>query len=284
MPRDRRGTDYKPGVAELERRDLLSLARVPVVPAFVGEASPPHVIRPADFHHAYVTSLTSRLQVSTDMTVRISNAFQAFVQNFLGIPLADQAAAFSGGPAPAPPGGTSPPGTTPPGGPPNLSGVTPVGTIPNPPTLANLITQLTQQVDFALSTIVLTTRRVQPSVAKGPKFSPRAFQALIPFANAELAQLGQVLAANPPAFNPNGSLTSRAPLHAVNTAFNNILNAVAENSVHPNLFLSPSDFYINPLAKFTIPFTSAPAGRAPNYVLLGPHGVPLPGVAGRPHP
>ncbi len=85
--------------------------------------------------------------------------------------------------------------------------------------------------------------------------------------------------ANPPQFNQQtGALLNPEPKQAVDTAFNNILNAVAEYSIHPNLFLQPQNFYINPQAKFTIPFSGTPAQKAPGVYVLGPNGVPLPGT------
>ncbi len=241
----------------LEHRDVLSPFGIGTG---VGQlAFKPPIVRPQNFHHQIVGSLAVRLTKSAATAVRINGAFQAFVQNYLGIPVANQ-------------------GTT------NSSSATgstvPVGTIPSPPTLDNFIAQLDQQVAIALSTFVPTTNRIQPSVRNGPRTAPRAQQALIPFAQAQIAQLGQTLAANPPTFDSSGNLTSLAPYNAVNKAFSAIMNSVAEYSIHPNLFVSASDFYINPAARFSIPFTSTPANAAPDYYLRGSHGVLLPGTNG----
>jgi hypothetical protein len=210
------------------------------------------------------------------MAVQVNNSFQAFVQNFLGIPVPQQGKQPESGGQP-----NGSPGNQVPGGPPPGAGVVPVGVIPSPPTLTNFIAQLNQQVTKALTTVVFTTNRIQPSVRNSPTFSPYALTALVPYAQAQLTQLGQTLAAHPPTFDAHGKLTSPASLDAVNTAFNAIMNAIAEQSVHPTLFKTPDDFYINPRAKFSIPFTGTPADQGPDYYLRGAHGIPLPNIVGR---
>jgi hypothetical protein len=72
------------------------------------------------------------------------------------------------------------------------------------------------------------------------------------------------------------------PTPALNQAINAIFNALAESSIHPNLFRSPSDFYISSNVQFTINSTGAPADSSPGFFVRGPHGVILPGAPPRP--
>jgi hypothetical protein len=261
MGRKSKRARFRPEVFSLEPRALLSRG----VMSAMGSVRPHVTVQPSDFHHNYGNMVAYRISVSASSTALVNDAFQAFIQNYLHIPVADQGKVFLSGF----PTGSGTSGTV-------SSGVTPVGTIPNPPTLANFIAQLSQQVTTALTTLQITKANPQPSAVNAPKFSPSAFRALVPFAQAAIAQLQTDLTVNPPIFNSQGMLTNAAPIKAVQDAFTKILNAVAENSVHPKLFATPSDFYINPLANFTIPQTSAPAEAAPNFFLLGPGGVPLP--------
>lgn len=154
----------------------------------------------------------------------------------------------------------------------------PIGTIPNPPTLANYIAQMTTQVDNALRTFQINDNRPQPSVQASIRVSPLADRALVPFANRQLAQLEAAIVAHPPQFAADGTITNPEPLAALNSSYNAILNAIAEFSVHPNLFTSPSDFYINPTVTFPLSFTGVPASSGSGFFILGPGGVPLPGA------
>ena len=261
----------------MEPRELLSALGAAAPRAHVARASHGRRPQPADFHKEYTNLLTARFQASANSTQRIDTAFQAFIQNALGVPVADQGKSPSV-PPPSGNGGGSP-GGNPPGGPPASAGVVPVGTVPAVPSLENFLNQLDSQVALALSTYIPTTTRVQPSIRDGPKFTPNASQALIPYAHEQIAALGQSLRAQPPTFKADGTLADPAPLEAVNTAFNAILNAEAENSVHPRLFRKPADFYINPAVRFSIPFTSTPAQAGPGYYVHGAGGVPLAGSA-----
>jgi hypothetical protein len=74
---------------------------------------------------------------------------------------------------------------------------------------------------------------------------------------------------------PDGKIETAAPLAAINTAFNAIENAIAETVVHPKMFLSPSDFFINPNVSFKLPFSGDPLSAGPGFFGVGPNGVPL---------
>jgi hypothetical protein len=106
----------------------------------------------------------------------------------------------------------------------------------------------------------------------------------VPFSVQAIAQMEETLASLPPVAGSNGNLTQGDPTAAVNTAINTIFNAVAEFTVHPNLFQSPGDFSLNPYANFTIASAgTAPAQSAPGFFIRGPHGVILPGATLHPH-
>ncbi len=150
---------------------------------------------------------------------------------------------------------------------------TPAGT-PNTPTLSDLVTRLQTFVDNGLTYYQIFTVSPSTSVVKSLKVSPYGNTALIPFANAQVAQVGATLASNPP--------VDITPV--LNAAVNSILNSVAEFSVHPQLFTRPSDFYINPYVKFDLTYTGgAPAQAAQDYFLRGPHGEFIPGAILHPH-
>ncbi len=72
-------------------------------------------------------------------------------------------------------------------------------------------------------------------------------------------------------------MENQAPKQAVEAAFNSILYAVGEYTVHPNLFTSPTDFYVDPSYTFKLPFIGDPASEIPNVYGRGPGGVVLPG-------
>lgn len=299
---------FEPRVPGLERRELLAYGGVHPPATAVGL---PGTIRPDNplaqppqhplFHHNgingvtlhkhFVNRMNDRLNVSKDQTIRISQAFQAFAQNVFGIP-ASIPGGLSGGTAgtvptqgisanPGPGGQT---GTT--GGQTNRPAITgglPIGQIPNPPTLSNFLDQLDTQVAFAISTEEVQTNRIQPSVSGGIHTSPMANLALVPYAQQQIAQLRQFLMANPPTFDVNGVLADQGQVKALNTAFNNIMNALAESSLHPRLFTHPSDFYINPAVNYTITFASTPAKQGPGFFVLGPGGKVLPGAVLHPY-
>ena len=136
--------------------------------------------------------------------------------------------------------------------------------------LDTLLGQLDTHLGDALTRYELTTTKVGPSVIRSPKFSPQEQQALVPLAQEQVQALGVALAAGP-----------ANPTPALNVAYNAIMNALAEYSVHPTLFRKPSDFYLNPRANFTTSFDATPASGAPGVFLLGPGGVPLPGAPRR---
>jgi len=138
------------------------------------------------------------------------------------------------------------------------------------PALDALLGQLDGHLADALSRYELTTARVGPSVQQSRKFSPEEQQALVPFARAQVQRLGAALAGGP-----------ADPTPALNVAYNAIMNALAEYSVHPTLFRNPGDFYLNPRANFTTSFDGTPASGTPGVFLLGPGGVPLAGAPRR---
>jgi len=137
------------------------------------------------------------------------------------------------------------------------------------PALDGLLGRLDGHLTDALSRYELTTVRVGPSVLRSRKISPQERQALVPFARDQVQRLGVALAGGP-----------ADPTPALNVAYNAIMNALAEYSVHPTLFRNPGGFYLNPRANFTINFDGTPASGAPGVFLLGPGGVP---IAGAPH-
>ena len=87
----------------------------------------------------------------------------------------------------------------------------------------------------------------------------------MPFAVQQIQELGAKVAATPPVQGPDGTLKPGDITAAVNAASNAILNAIAQSSVHPLLFLSPSDFYLSPDITFTTSFNSTPARRPPAF-------------------
>ncbi len=149
---------------------------------------------------------------------------------------------------------------------------------PGSPTLASLLAGLKNDVDFAVSHHQKPSNRPQPLVMRGLKASPLAMQSLVPFADAQIVQLGATLAATPPVPGPNGTTVVANPTPTINIAVNAILNALAEQSVHPNLFQMPSDFYISPNVYFTLDFVGAPAKSSLGFFVRGPHGTILPGA------
>ena len=100
---------------------------------------------------------------------------------------------------------------------------------------------------------------------------------MIPFARTQIDALAGDLAADPPRFDAAGKLADTTTLKPVNTAYDAILDAVAENAVHPKLFREPGDSYDNPATNFTIKFDGDPVGAAPGFYTHGPGGILLHG-------
>jgi hypothetical protein len=239
----------------LERRALLSHAGLPATPAELSQATGgasasssaqeaatgnlfhQNGISGLKLHKAFVNQMNDRLNTAATMTNLVFDAFQVFSQGYAKLV----------GPPPA--GGS-------------------------PPTLAGLLADLDREVASALSTKEIVTSQVTPSMAKAPTFSPFAFQALVPFARIQIAQMAQALAPLPPL---------ATAIEAMNTAYNAILNSVAEFSLHPNLFRQPSDYYLNPAIFFPITFHGNPATAAVGYFVRGPGGALLPGAILHPH-
>jgi hypothetical protein len=223
---------FSPRVAVLERRALLSGGVRSTI-------HPLAALQPTDQHQGFVNATNNRRSIAASVTHRVNEAFQAFAYHELNVPITLR-------------GSVGP-----------VSGI-PVGTTPSPPTLAGGLALLNQQVAQALATREIDTTRVVTSVARGPKFTPQAADALIPFANQQIDGLAGQL---------GGS--SASSLKALNAAYDAILDAVAENSVHPKLFRSPSDFYDNPGTAFTIKFDGDPVGASTGFYTHGPGGVLL---------
>jgi hypothetical protein len=110
------------------------------------------------------------------------------------------------------------------------------------------------------------------------RVSPLAPRALIPFSESQIDRMSATLAQLPPVEGPDGTLVKADSTQAVNSAVNAVLNGLAETSMHPKLFLNPSDFYLNPYIQFDATFVGAPASAAPGYFIRGPRGVILPGA------
>jgi len=237
--------------APLERRELLSRAGVSHGPALLAQGSPSahdlfhqNGINGLVLHKSFVNRLNDRLAIAEQQATRVVQAFQVFATDFATLPL-------------LPPSGS---------------------------TLTVLISKLKSEVDHALATNIVVNNRLSPSASRAPTVSPLAPQALIPFANAQIDALGSTLAAAPPVAGADGALARPDPTAALNTAINAILNALAETSLHPNLFVSPGDFYLSPEVTFDINFSGGPPAKAaPGYFTHGPHGALLPGATVHPH-
>ncbi|MEO6808175.1 MAG: hypothetical protein ABI353_03570 [Isosphaeraceae bacterium] len=277
MARRKNRIRFESSDPSLERRELLAHVGLAPGPAQTGPIHPLDAVTPGRQNKVFINTLSIRLANSGQQTNRINQAFQAFGYNFLNRPihLTGNSGTFSDGQGNEPPPGQSGSGQIQAG--PILNRRLPVGNLPMSPTLANGLAQLEQQTSLALSTLQFSSNRIQPSVRAAPKFTPLAQQALIPFAQQQIAELGAVLEAHPPVLAPDGTLVDPAPLVALETAYNNILNAVAENSMHPTLFQSPSDFFINPKVHFTLDFNGIPARKGPGFFNRGPGGVLLSG-------
>lgn len=237
MPR--RPLAFRPGGTEFELEPRLALS---AGGAAVASASPTPTaalfhhdgIDGLALHHSFLTVFDNRVtNISAPMMKLVSQAFSVFSTSYAQLPA---------NPSP--------------------------GTVS--PALSGLLQSLTQDVDHALSVRQMIDNRPSPSVANGPTVTPYAQQSLIPYANAQVAQLGTNLASLP--------VSSSGASAAIDAAFDAIANAIAEYSIHPLLFNQPSDFYISPNVTFPITFTSAPATTSPGYFVRGPGGVTLPGA------
>jgi hypothetical protein len=283
MARRKNRIRFEPSDPSLERRELLAHVGLAPRPAQTGPIHPLVAVDPNQQHKNFINTLSIRLTISGQQTHRINEAFQAFGYNYLNRPirLTGNSGVFSDGQGNEPPQGQSGSGQVQAG--PVLNRRLPVGNLPMPPTLANGLAQLDQQTALALSTFQVVSNRIQPTVRSAPKFTPLAQQALIPFAHQQIVELGAVLEAHPPVLAPDGTLVDPTPLIALETAYNNILNAVAENSMHPTLFQSPGDFFINPKVRFTLDFDGVPARKGPGFFNRGPGGVLLTSPGGGRH-
>ena len=237
----------------LERRELLSHAAAPPVAAEVQHASGGGTnlfhhdgINGLVLHSSFLHLLNDRLANSREMAILVNQALLAFQNNYAQLPV------------------NSPAGVT-------------------GPTLESLLTTLTDQVVYGVSVRQIMNNRPSPSSAKGLRVAPLSPDALVPFSVQQIQELGAKAAATPPVQGPDGTLKPGDITAAVNAASNAILNAIAESSVHPLLFLSPSDFYLSPDITFTTSFTSAPASAAPGFFVRGPGGTLLPGAPVHPH-
>ncbi len=271
MGRARRANILRVSVESLERRDNPSTfgGGPPIA-----NAHPSPIMPRTDFHHVFLNTLRVREYYATQAANRLSQAFQLFEQNALGIPPKLNGLPQRGPGTPVPAEfrqlktGQSVPVVS-----------VPAGTLPTPDTYQAYFNQLTAFTHSALTTYVARTYRQYPSIRTDPNFSPRAQNILVPFANTQLAQAEQIFMANQPVFDPTtGALQNPEPRQAIEAAFNSILYAVGEYTVHPNLFVNSSDFYVDPSYTFKIPYTSDPAAVIPNVYGRGPGGVALPGA------
>jgi hypothetical protein len=274
MGRARRAESFRFAFEPLERRDNPSAIGPPLANA------QPSVIMPrTDFHKPLIMTLSIREANATQAAARVSQAFQLFEQNALGIQVKLSGLPQSGTGTGVP---ESPKFRQLDSGPSVPSLTAPAGTVPFPDTYETLFLQLATFTNSALTTYVARTNRQYPSIKAAPNYSPRADAILVPFADQQIARAEQQFLANPPVFDPTtGKLQDQAPKQAVEAAFNSIMYALGEYTVHPNLFTQPSDFYVDPSFTFKIPFTSDPAGSIPNVFGRGPGGVVLPGGQGR---
>lgn len=256
MPRDRKRPRFRPEVLaeRLEGRALLSGAGVPA--------------RAVHFHATSNRGVDYRLTSSRDPAQRVNQAFQVFAQNWIGRP-----ATYQGAPsnltAPERPGQ---------GGFSQLpQGAIPVGTPPAARDLPSLLATLAQQTTDALTRFEIRFGSPQPSIRDQPRFAHAAPLALVPFAREQVAQLGSRLAALAP---PGGPPPYDASLEAIDATYNRVQNALAEFSLHPELFRRPGDFYVNPAAQFTLdrPISDVPARLFPGFFYRGPGGAVIQGA------
>src|SRR5262249_52126947 len=140
-----------------------------------------------------------------------------------------------------------------------------------------------QEVAIALTRREGLSTQASVSERTSIRFAPLAPKALVPFADAQIDTMAAALEQLPPVTGSGGTLTQGNPTPAVDTAVNAILNAVAESTVHPLLFNTPSDYYLNPYVTFTVAFNGTPAQSAPGYFIRGPHGAILRGATLHPY-
>ncbi len=237
----------------LERRELLSQGVTPVVTAVVdpsqtGERNLFHQngINGLVMHRTFVNQLNDRLVISQDRSQRVIQAFEVFQTAFQQLPV-NPPAGYTG------------------------------------PTLASLVNTLKSQVQVGEIRREFLNGYRTPSEATSIIYSPQAPVALVPFSFDQIDTMAATLEALPPVSGPNGTMVQGDSAPAVNQAVNAIVNAIAEFTLHPNLFTSTSDFYLNPYVTFTTSFTGVPASSAPGYFIRGPHGTILPGATLHPH-
>jgi hypothetical protein len=260
----RRSLRIEFGETVLERRELLAQAAALAAPALVADpavAAQADAAAPGNLFHqnginglkldkSFVDTMNRRFNIGKQMASRTFEAFQVFEDAYIS-------------PPPTPPPPSSP------------------GNPAMPPTLPNLVNQLEHFVALALSTFEATNNQTRPSVVTSPKFSQRAFNILVPFAVAQIEQMSASLSVLPPHGGTGATLAHARQV--INVAYNAILNAIAEYSLHPNLFTSPGDFYISPDIFFPTSFNGNPATAAPGYFVRGPGGQLLPGAILHPH-
>ena len=275
----------------LERRDLLSGMPVHVVMtheiAHLDRHAEIHAPRfdspgvPRNLFHSnganglklsppFVNQLNTRLAISGGTTQLVNQAFQVFGQNALGqtanltTPVSTRLFPYGANssitPQPLPPG-------------------VKVGATPASTALPALVATLNQQLQYALTTFYTTNPDLTPSQQTAPKFSPLADEVLVPYAQQQVADMNAQLTPAP----GGGAVVDQQAIKAWNTAYANILNAVAEFSIHPNLFRNSSDFYSNPNVQFTTNYNAVPAQAGPGYFVRGPGGHFLPGAILHPH-
>ena len=149
MPSRLESLRFRPLALVLERRELLARRPMPALSSPPPSIHPFVALQPGGAHQGFVNTTNNRRSIATNVTHRINEAFQAFANHALNVPI-------------TPRGSVGP-----------VSGI-PVGTTPNPPTLANDLVVLNQQVAQALATRQIITTRVPSSVAHGPTFrSPK---------------------------------------------------------------------------------------------------------------
>ena len=239
--------------ARLECRELMS--RGDSLPVVAAQSAHPrggtnlfnqNGINGLVLHKSFVNRLNDRLQRSSDQALRVTQAFQVFQASYQQLPV------------------NPPPGST-------------------GPTLDSLVSTLKREVAIGLTRRELLKQRASPSNLKAIKNSPLAPVALIPFADAQIDKMSATLSQLPPVTGPDGTLVNGDSTPAVNYAVNSILNGLAETTMHPKLFLNPSDFYLNPYIQFDVTFVGAPAEAAPGYFIRGPRGQILPGATLHPY-
>ncbi len=210
----------------------------------------------------FLNTINTRLATSGIVTNSVNQAFQVFGQNALGIKVK----------LPSSPSLIIHPSTT--TGSTVSTSLTPgvqVGTKPASLALPDLISTLEQQTITALARYQFANLRPRPSQLTAKKVSLPPVNTLIPYAVQQINQMNAQLTPAP----GGGAEPTPQAINSYSETYSNILNAIAEFSVHPVLFRSPSDFYKSPTAIFKPSFSGIPANRGVGYALRGPGGVPL---------